>query len=60
MEVLSNKGWMPAMNIHNLLLQIKLLIINGDAQLDDTNWNKEYTLSEAKTAFKRMSIAHGW
>lgn len=60
MEVLSNKGWMPAMNIHNLLLQIKLLIINGDAQLDDTNWNKEYTLSEAKTAFKRMSITHGW
>jgi ubiquitin-protein ligase len=60
MEVLSNKGWMPAMNIHNLLLQIKLLIITGSAELDDTNWNKEYTLVEAKTAFNRMISSHGW
>jgi len=60
MEVLSNKGWMPAMNIHNLLLQIKLLIITGSAELDDTNWNNEYTLVEAKTAFNRMISSHGW
>ena len=60
MEVLSQSGWMPALTIYNILIQIKLLIIEGGALLDDTKWNSSYTLNEAKVAYKRMITTHGW
>lgn len=60
MEPLSQSGWMPALKIYNILIQIKLLIIEGGALLDDTKWNIIYTLSEAKVAYKRMITTHGW
>jgi len=60
MELLSLSGWMPTLKIYNMLIQIKLLIIEGGALLDDTKWNNSYSLSEAKIAYKRMITTHGW
>jgi len=60
MELLSQNGWMPTLKIYNILIQIKLLIIDGGALLDDTKWNTTYTLNEAKVAYKRMITTHGW
>lgn len=60
MELLTNKGWMPTMSIEMLLVQISNLITTGEAELDPTNWNNKYTITEAKEAFARMIKSHGW
>jgi len=60
MDILTNQGWSPIINVEKLMLQIKMLLIDGDAELDSTRWNKHYTMQEAKQAFKRMVLTHGW
>ena len=60
MELLTNKGWMPTMSIEMLLIQISNLITEGSAELDPSNWNTKYTITEAKEAFARMIKSHGW
>ena len=60
MIILTAQGWSPILNVEKLLLQIKLLLIDGEAKLDPRRWNVRYNIREAKEAFKRMLTTHGW
>ena len=60
MEMLTNQGWMPSFNVENVITQIKLAISDGNGEIDEANYNKRYTMSEAQDAFKRVLATHGW
>ena len=60
MIILTAQGWSPILNVEKLLLQIKLLLIDGEAKLDPKRWNVRYNIREAKDAFRRMLTTHGW
>ena len=60
MELLTPSGWTPIQSIESLLVQIKALIIEGDARLDEKRWNQPYTIEEAKKSFERVARGHGW
>ena len=60
MIILTAQGWSPILNVEKLLLQIKLLLIDGEAKLDPIRWNVRYNIREAKDAFRRMLTTHGW
>ena len=56
----SPNGWRPTFNMENVLIDIKTLIIEGAAELDKNNLNKEYNEKDALEAFVRVSKDHGW
>jgi len=60
MDILTKQGWTPIMTVEKLMLQIKTLLIDGDAELDPAKWNVKYDMAEAKQAFQRMLKTHGW
>lgn len=59
MDILSKKNWTASVSIENLMMQIKVLILEGNATLD-TNWMKPYSLEDAKQSFTRTMHTHGW
>ena len=60
MEAISRSGWVPTTNMESLITQIKLVLIEGDARIDETHTRKRYELAEAKEAFQRAMATHGW
>lgn len=63
MDILTNEKWVPVMTVDKVMLQIKMLLIDGDAELDSIKWNQEYGMQEACEAFARMVAFHnrnGW
>jgi ubiquitin-protein ligase len=66
MEMLTNQGWSPTFNVENVITQIKIAISdidnkgNGQAEIDERNYKKRYTMEEALDAFKRVLATHGW
>lgn len=60
-EVTTTTGWNPSWSIEALIMQIKVELIDpkGEARLDLAN-KQPYGLEEAKAAFERMKITHGW
>ena len=60
MEEISRSGWVPTTNMESLITQIKLVLVEGDARIDETNTGKRYELAEAKEAFQRAMATHGW
>jgi ubiquitin-conjugating enzyme E2 Q len=60
MELLTNKGWSAVCSLENIIYDIKTNIIEGDGQIDVTNYGRRYTFEEAKEAFNRMVQSHGW
>jgi ubiquitin-protein ligase len=59
LESLTTSGWLPAMNIESVLIQIKALIIDGEGTLDFNN-TLPYQYSLAKKSFELVAKAHGW
>lgn len=59
-ELLTNNGWAPIYSIENLIIHIRSLIVEGEGTLDKKNYNKRYSLEEAKQAYTRMLLSHGW
>lgn len=60
MEILTNQGWSAGLNIIKVLIVLKLEMIAGGARLDPINHRTVYSISEAKSAYKRMLQSHGW
>ena len=60
MEAISLSGWVPTTNIECLITQIKLVLAEGDARIDETHTGKRYEMAEAKEAFQRAMATHGW
>jgi len=60
MEVLTKSGWTVAISLENLFVDIITTICLGGGRLDLKNYDKPYTLQEAKDAFARVAKDHGW
>ena len=60
MEMLTNQGWSPTLNVENVITQIKMAINDGEGEIDEINFRKRYTIDEALEAFKRVMSTHGW
>jgi ubiquitin-conjugating enzyme E2 Q len=58
-ELLTNSGWSSATKMESVLIQLKTLLMTGDAELA-SDYNRKYNLSEAKDAFHRVARQHGW
>ncbi|KAG9231149.1 hypothetical protein BJ875DRAFT_487289 [Amylocarpus encephaloides] len=65
MELLTNTGWSAVSSIEGVLLQVRMAIMNLEpkpAKLLTTNSNgqKDYGISEAVEAYRRVCAQHGW
>lgn len=62
MELLSNQGWNPIMTIDSLINQIKLVMCDGAAEIDEINFknNSTYNYENAIEAHKRAMETHRW
>ena len=60
MELLCTGHWSPATSIESLIIQIKVLILEGEGRLDESKLNLTYSLKDAKEAFIRVAKSHGW
>lgn len=60
MEAISRSGWVPTTNMESLITQIKLVLADGDARIDESHSSRKYGMAEAKEAFQRAMATHGW
>jgi len=60
MEAISRKGWVPTTNMESLITQIKFVLAEGDARIDESHSSQRYGMIEAKEAFQRAMATHGW
>ncbi|XP_038068831.1 ubiquitin-conjugating enzyme E2Q-like protein CG4502 [Patiria miniata] len=61
MELLTKSGWRPTNDIESILVQVRSEIVSDPkAALDMDRANREYTKTEAETAFHRMVQRYGW
>lgn len=60
MEVLTEKGWTPAVSIESLIMTIRAEMLEGGAKLDKAKYNIPYSLAEAKRSFVAVARGHGW
>jgi len=60
MEAISRSGWVPTTNMESLITQIKLVLADGDARIDESHSSSRYGMAEAKEAFLRAMATHGW
>jgi ubiquitin-protein ligase len=58
MEAISKDGWAPTTNVEAIITQIKFNISQGDAVIDDCNYNKRYDMETAREAFARAMAVH--
>jgi ubiquitin-protein ligase len=59
MELLTLQNWSQLMNIENVLIQIKSLILEGNGRILNTHGTYG-DLESAKVSFTSVSKAHGW
>lgn len=63
MELLTNSGWLPTASIENVLLQVRMAILNMEprpARLYTDSKQRDYTNREAMDAYARACRVHGW
>lgn len=48
------------MSIWAVLVQVKQLMVDGNARIDFHNLTRGYTVEEARSAFTRVAGQHGW
>jgi ubiquitin-protein ligase len=60
MEALSNSGWVPSTSVEALIIQVRSVLSDGGAEIDPSNFNKKYTMEEAREAFARAMKVHNW
>jgi ubiquitin-protein ligase len=59
-KILTNQGWNPTFNIENIITHIKTTFINDEFEIDEINWNKQYTIDEANYAFTKALAINQW
>ena len=57
-EMLTTSGWNPTYSMRTVLLTVKMLLVDGGAEVAD--YNSSYSYEEAMRAFKRVANDHGW
>ena len=60
MEELTASGWNPTYSVERVLDMVLSAMLDGDALLHATAADRPYTLSEARAAFSRVALQHGW
>lgn len=60
MEAISKAKWCPATRVEALILQIKMVLADGGAKIDEIIHNLAYNEDEARAAFDRVMKSHGW
>lgn len=59
-ELLTSSGWSPAYTLESLLVQLRSLFVAGEARLDPSQPDRAYNEQEARDAFRRVAMQHGW
>lgn len=59
MELLTSKGWSPENTIEAVIMSIRSSFLAGGGRLD-RHQTGDYTEQEAKVAFDRLVMQHGW
>lgn len=59
-EILSNQSWVASCSVEALLVDIRCNILEGNAEVDSSDWNAKYSFEEAKVDYNRVMRAHGW
>jgi ubiquitin-protein ligase len=60
MELLTNQGWDMTTSISTVITYIKSAIMDGEGQIDPSNYKHTYSMTEAVDAYNRMLKSHGW
>ena len=50
----------PAYTLESLLVQLRSLFVAGEARLDASQPDRAYGEQEARDAFRRVAMQHGW
>lgn len=57
---LLTSGWRPTFSIESILTYIEFIMTEGEGRLHSTEWNRPYSMAEAKEAFVRIGKMYGW
>jgi ubiquitin-conjugating enzyme E2 Q len=60
MEILTSSGWSCAIAMESVFVSIRAEVASGGARLDPRRFGEAYSESEARAAFKRVAMQHGW
>jgi len=56
---LTASGWNPKYSLSSFIIMIRNLLMEGGALIDMGDLS-DYTETEAREAFQRVALAHGW
>jgi ubiquitin-protein ligase len=59
-DILTTQKWSSANSIETLMIALKLIMLIGNAEIDESKPNKRYNLEEAIDAFNRALKKHNW
>lgn len=59
-DILTTQKWSSANSIESLMTVLKLIMLTGKAEIDESKPNKRYNLEEAIEAFNRALKTHNW
>mmetsp|Transcript_119258 Transcript_119258/g.371514 ORF Transcript_119258/g.371514 Transcript_119258/m.371514 type:complete len:163 (+) Transcript_119258:1-489(+) len=60
MQLLTPSGWLPSVSLENVFVSIRSEIVEGGGRVDFSRGVQDYSISEAKDAFKRVAERYGW
>ena len=60
MELLTNQGWDVSTSVSTVITYIKSAIMDGEGQIDPSNYHEIYNMNEAVDSYNRMLKSHGW
>lgn len=60
MQMLTRSGWSPSNDIESILVQVRAEIMSDPRARLESHSGREYSESEAKSAFERMVAKYGW
>jgi ubiquitin-protein ligase len=58
-EMLTSQGWSSTMTMESVIISIRTNMLEGGARIDIRN-KQDYSEAEAREAFNRMMMQHGW
>lgn len=54
MELLMDQGWIPALSIEAVILQIAATLVRGEGRINFAASKEEYTLERAQLGFEKL------
>ncbi|KAL0238091.1 hypothetical protein GEMRC1_012564 [Eukaryota sp. GEM-RC1] len=59
-SLLASDGWLPSFSVEALLLELRSLMLDGQARLDSNQDLSQYSEHAARSAFSRAMNMHNW